>query len=138
MANKPREQVQREINLIRGLQDKGLDDDQIINELKIEARTYRRYKQRIMKDIAKIWEKENKDAALFRYAKFHKTLEDCYNINLKIVNNPNASFRDKQESSKIMVTCQAQLAKLARDGPIFTPALPNKVIPIEGQEARVR
>jgi len=137
MANKPREQVQRELNLIRGLQDKGLSDDKIVDQLQIDARTYRRYKQRIMKEYAKVWEKENKDAALFRYAKFHQTLEDCYNTNLKIVNSSNASFRDIQESSKIMVTCQAQLAKLARDGPIFQPSLPNKVITIEGQEARV-
>ncbi len=125
MANKPREQIQRELSLISRLQDTGLNDEQIINQLQLEPRTYRRYKQRIMKEYAKVWEKENKEAALYRYAKFHKTLEDCYNINLKIVNDPNCSNRDKQESSKIMVTCQAQLAKLARDGPIFNLSLPT-------------
>jgi len=137
MANKPREQIQREINLIRRLQDKeGMNDEQIIEQLQIEERTYRRYKHRIMKECAKIWEKENKDAVMYRFAKLHKTLEDCYNINLRIVNDHNSSFRDKQESSKIMVTCQAQLVRLSRDGPVFNPALPapNKVLEIEGKE----
>ena len=137
MANKPREQLQRELNLIRSLQNNGLNDEQIINTLKIEPRTYRRHKARIIKEFTKIWEKENKDAAMYRFAKHQKTLEDCYNINLQIVNNDKASFRDKQESSKIMVVCSAQLARLARDGPVFEPALPNKVIEIEGRESTI-
>jgi len=135
MANKPREQIQRELDLIKGFQEKGFKDGEIIHQLQIEPRTYRRYKARIIKDFMKVWEQENKDSARIRYAQFSKTLEDCYNINLKIVNDPSSSNKDKQESSKIMVICKSQLARLSKDGPVFQPQLP--VVEVDAKEITI-
>jgi len=137
MPNKAREQVQREINLIIRLQGEGLKKEQIIDQLQISERTYKRYKRRIIAQVVKSWKQENKDIADYRLAQFEQSLEDCYNSNLKIVINTNSSARDIQESSKIMVTCRAQLAKLARDGPVFQPVLPREVVPIETAESTI-
>jgi len=42
------------------------------------------------------------------------------------------------EAIKVMCTCQAQMAKLSREGLTFTPALPsNKVLELEARESTV-
>jgi len=48
MANKPKEAVQAQLNLIRKLKEEDcLSDYQIIKQLKIDSRTFYRYKKRI-------------------------------------------------------------------------------------------
>lgn len=128
MPKATREEVERETALITKLIDvDNLTDHQIIQQLQISEATFYRYKQRIKKKVAAIWEKENKSAVKYREAKFAKTLEDCYLLNKKIAENTNMPPMARIEASKTMVTCQAQLAKLSRDGPVFNPSLPVSV-----------
>ena len=138
MANKPRKEVDREKQLIRKLMDvDNLKDDAIIQQLQINPRTFYRYKKKLQKEDAKFHEQQNKDSVKFREAKFHKTLEDGYLISKKIAEDNKTSPRDRLEAVKVMATCQAQLAKLTRDGLVFQPALPDKMITIEPKESTV-
>ena len=138
MPNKARKDVQREKQLIRKLMDiDNLKDDAIIQQLQISVPTFYRYKRRIQKEDARLHEKNNRDSVKFREAKFHKTLEDGYLISKKIAEDQRTSARDRLEAIKVMATCQAQMAKLSREGLTFQPALPqdNKVITIEPRES---
>jgi len=138
MANKPRKEVQREKLLIRKLMDvDNLKDDEIIQQLQIEPRTFRRYKARIEKEDATLHEKYNKNSIKYREAKFHKTLEDGYLIAKKISEDRSLSPTARLEAIKVMCTCQAQMAKLNREGLTFQPALPVEVIPIETTESTI-
>jgi len=137
MANKPRREVDREKQLIRKLMDvDNLKDDAIIQQLQINPRTFYRYKKKLQKEDARLHEKQNKDSVKFREAKFHKTLEDGYLISKKIAEDPKTSARDRLEAIKVMATCQAQLAKLTREGLTFQPSLPEVNI-IERRESTV-
>jgi len=140
MANKPQKDVDREKQLIRKLMDvDNLKDDEIIQQLKISVPTFYRYKKKLQKEDAKFHERQNKDSVKFREAKFHKTLEDGYLISKRIAEDNKTSARDRLEAIKVMATCQAQLAKLTKDGLVFQPALPDrdKVISIEARESTI-
>ena len=138
MPNKARKDVDRDKQIIRKLMDiDNLKDDAIIQQLQISVPTFYRYKKKLQKEDAKLHEKQNKDSVKFREAKFHKTLEDGYLISKKIAEDQRTSARDRLEAIKVMATCQAQMAKLSREGLTFQPALPqdNKVITIEPRES---
>ena len=139
MPNKARKEVQREKLLIRKLMDvDNLKDDEIIQQLQISVPTFYRYKKKLQMEDVKFHEKQNKDSVKFREAKFHKTLEDGYLISKRISEDRNTSARDRLEAIKVMCTCQAQMAKLNREGLSFQPSLPSdKVIPIETTESTV-
>ena len=140
MPNKARKEVQREKLLIRKLMDvDNLKDDEIIQQLQISVPTFYRYKKKLQIEDVKLHEKQNKDSVKYREAKFHKTLEDGYLISKRISEDRNTSARDRLEAIKVMCTCQAQMAKLNREGLSFQPALPsdNKVIPVETTESTV-
>jgi len=138
MPNKARKEVERDKLLIRKLMDiDNLKPDAIIQQLQITPRTFSRYIRRIQKEDAKLHEQQNKNTVKYREAKFHKTLEDGYLISKKIAEDQRTSARDRLEAIKVMATCQAQMAKLSREGLTFQPALPqdNKVITIEPRES---
>jgi len=137
MPNKAKKDVEREKQLIRKLMDiDNLKDDAIIQQLQISVPTFYRYKKKLQKEDARLHEKQNKDSVKFREAKFHKTLEDGYLISKKIAEDPKTSARDRLEAIKVMATCQAQLAKLTREGLTFQPSLPEVNI-IERRESTV-
>ena len=138
MPNKARKEVDREKQLIRKFMDvDNLKDDAIIQQLQINPRTFYRYKKKLQIEDAKLHEKQNKDSVKFREAKFHKTLEDGYLISKRISEDRSLSPTARLEAVKVMCTCQAQMAKLSREGLTFQPALPqdNKVITIEPRES---
>lgn len=138
MPKQSQQEVESQTRLIRRLIDKDdLDKDQIIEQLQISERTWYYYMNRIRKQDVKQWEKENKDSINYRKVKFFRSLENCYRINKKIAESERYNPHDRIEASKVMVTAQAQMAKLAKDGPVFTPSLPNKVIKVEGTEITV-
>jgi hypothetical protein len=134
MPNKARRDVENQTRLIRKLMDTdNLNKEQVIDKLKIDERTFRRYLKRIMAQDAKLHEQQNKDSVKYREAKFHETLEDGYLIAKKIAEDTKTSARDRLEAIKVMSICQAQLSKLVRYGAIFEPQLPdnNKVLELE-------
>jgi len=139
MPNKARKEVQREKLLIRKLMDiDNLRDDQIIQQLQISVPTFYRYKKKLQKEDAKLHEQQNKDSVKYREAKFHKTLEDGYLLAKRMSEDPNISANSRLEAIKVMCTCQAQMAKLSREGLTFTPAIPsNKVLELEARESTV-
>src|SRR6185503_4176306 len=117
MPNKARKEVQREKLLIRKLMDiDNLRDDQIIQQLQISVPTFYRYKKKLQKEDAKLHEQQNKDSVKYREAKFHKTLEDGYLLAKRMSEDPNISANSRLEAIKVMCTCQAQMAKLSREG----------------------
>lgn len=125
MANKPRDQVRREQEIIRSLiYDQNLSDVQIIEQLQIPERTLYNYKKRIKKNLIKSWEQEDNDRAQYTYANFNRTLEYCYRETKKIIDNPNTSAHDRVEAIKTLAVLASQIARLAKDGPVFTPQLP--------------
>ncbi len=142
MPNKARREVDNQTRLIRKLMDTdNLNKQQIIDQLQIDERTFRRYLTRIMKQDAKLHEQQNKDAVQYRESRFHKALEDAYLINKRIAEDTRMPAMARIDASKTMVTCQAQLAKLAKYGLVFTPQtqaeLPNKVVEVEGKEVTI-
>jgi len=137
MPNKAREQVQREINLIIKLQSEGKSKDEIIKELNICDRTYKRYKRKIMLQVIKD-HKPDPNSVKFREADFIKTLEDAYIMFLKMATDSKIQHSVRLEAVKAMCTVKAQLAKLSRDGPVFEPQLPSsKVVEVEVREINV-
>ena len=140
MANKPRDQVRREMDIIYNLMygKPNLSDEEIIEQLQINERTFRRYKNRIEAQYSKVWEKESQDRARYAYAKFNRTLEYCYRETKKIIDDGRTKPSEKIEAIKTLDVLASQIAKLGKDGPIFTPQLPsNKVIPIDSKEITV-
>jgi hypothetical protein len=138
VVKQSRAQVEHQKQLIRRLMDiENLKPQQIIDQLQIDERTFRRYRARIEQEDVKLHEKYNLNAVKYRETKFHQTLEDAYLLNKKLAEDPNVSPAARIEASKTMCTCQAQLAKLSREGLTFTPQLPNKVVEIEGKEVTV-
>ena len=138
MPKQSQQEVESQTRLIRRLIDKeDLTKDQIIEQLQISERTFYYYNKRIRKQDVKQWDKENKDSINYRKVKFFQSLENCYKINKRIAESERYSPHDRIEASKVMVTAQAQLAKLAKDGPTFNPQLPNKVITVESKEITV-
>ncbi len=127
MANKPRAQVRREMDIIQDLMygKDNLSDEEIIDQLQINDRTFRRYKKRIELQYAKVWEKEGTDRARYTYAKFNRTLEYCYRETKKIIDNPNSKPLERVEAIKTLDVLAGQIAELGRDGPIFKPQLPQ-------------
>jgi len=137
MPNKAKKDIQRDKLLIRKLMDvDNLKDDEIIQQLKISVPTFYRYKKKLQKEDAKLHEQQNKDSVKFREAKLHKTLEDGYLISKRIAEDNKTSARDRLEAIKVMATCQAQMAKLTKEGITFQPALPEVNI-IESKESTV-
>jgi len=139
MTNKSREQVRRELELIRKLmEDKNLSDNEIIQQLKITEPTFYRYKRRLRKIYTKTWETMNRDNTKYAYAKLNNTLEYCYRETKKIIDSPDSKATDKIEAIKALDVIASQMAKLSKHGPIFTPSLPNnKVIEVEGKEINI-
>ena len=132
MANKPRDEVRRQMALISKFMygKDNLSDEEIIDQLRINDRTFRRYKARIEKEYSKVWEKESIDRARYAYAKFNRTLEYCYRETKKIIDNPNSKPLERIEAIKTLDVLASQIATLAKDGPVFKPQLPDKVIPL--------
>ena len=140
MSNKARREVENQTRLIRKLMDiDNLKPEQIIDQLQIDERTFRRYIKRIMNQDAKLHEQLNKDAVKYREAKLHKTLEDAYLINKRIAEDTRMPAMARIDASKTMVLCQIQIAKLTKYGVVFNvnPELPNKVVEVEGREVTV-
>ncbi len=140
MPRVSKEQIRREMEVIRKLINvDNLRDYEIIEQLKIDERTFYRYKKRIENYEYKLWYQTNKDTVEYREAKFHKTLEDGYLLAKKIAEDPKVSALSRLEATKTMCILQAQLAKFAKDGTILYShsQLPEKVVPIDSKEVTV-
>ena len=137
MSNKAREQVRREQELVRRYIDKNLSDDEIIEQMQISEPTFYRIKKKLRNQITKTWEKENIDSIKHSKARLSRTLEYCYRETKKIIEDANVKTSDRIEAIKALDVLAAQIATLEEKGPIFTPTLPNKVIPITSTEVAV-
>ena len=138
MANKSRDNIQRDLELIRKLIDEdNLSDYQVMQKLQIPERTFYRYKKKLRVIYEKNWEKTHSDNTLYAYHKFHDSLEECVRGCREIIKDPRTSAHDKIEAYKTMCSARQQLSKLDSQGPIFQPQLPNKVIPVNSKEITV-
>ena len=138
MANKPREQVRRELELIRKLsEDDNLSDNEILEQLQISQPTLDRYKRRIRQQYIKAWERQDINRVEYTYIRFKNTLEYCYRETKKIIDNPGSKPMERIEAIKTLAVLDSQIATLAKDGPIFKPQLPSKVIEIDAKEVTV-
>jgi hypothetical protein len=131
MANKPRDAVQAQINLIRKLKEEDcLSDYQIINRLGIDERTFYRYKKKLRTIDEKLWEKVHIDSRKYRIVMLLKTMEEIYEGNKKIFQDPKASNHDKTEASKVMGIAQRHMYDLVTRGPAAGYELPVPALPI--------
>ena len=140
MANKPRSEVRRQMELISKFifGKDNLSDEEIIYQLQIPERTYRRYKSRIEKELTKQWEKQSQDRAGFAHARLSMRLEYCARETKKIIDDPSSRPTDKIEAIKTLDILEAQIATLSREGPTTVrPQLPNKVVKINSTEQEV-
>ena len=138
MTNKSKDNVHRELELIRKLMDEdNLSDYQIIEQLQINRRTFYRYKKKLRVIYEKEWAKNNTANTLYSYGKFYDSLEYGYREAKKIVDNPNSKPLERIEAIKTMCSAKQQIAQLDRKGPIFQPQLPNKVLEIASKEITV-
>jgi hypothetical protein len=137
MPNKARDQVRRELELIRKLsEDDNLSDNEILEQLKISQPTLDRYKRRIRQQYIKAWEKQDSNRAEYTYAKFQATLDYCYRETKKIIDSDKSKPMERIEAIKTLDVLASQIATLAKDGPIFKPQLP-KVLEIDAKEVTV-
>jgi len=126
--------MQREMEIIRKLINiDNLKDHEVISHLKIDERTFYRYKSRIRKYEMKIWDKQNLDDAKYQLGKLIQSLEDGYIINKRISEDEKQPARDRTEATKTASIFRAQIAKLSKDGPITILYNPNPELPNKGE-----
>jgi hypothetical protein len=137
----PREEQERIKNQIRQLIEAGNSIDTILQLTKINRRTFFRYKKKIIKEIIKEYKPEP-NSIEYEDSMVIKALEDCYNTNKAIMDNPRSSENARIAASEMSVVARVQLSKFRREGWIGKPQLPvpsdsnSKVIPIEGKEVK--
>ena len=138
MANKSRDNIRRDLELIRKLTDEdGLSDHEIMQQLQITEPTFYRYKRRLRSIYEKQWEKDDTANTNYSYARFHDALEECYRGCKKIIKDPHVSAHDKIDAYRTMCSAKQQIAQLDKKGPIFKPQLSNKVIHVNSKEITV-
>ena len=139
MANKPRSQVKHEMEIIEELMygKPNLSDKEIINQLQINDRTFRRYRNRIEEKNVKIWEKEAQDRSRRAHARLNMKLEYLARETKKIIDDNHNKPSERIEAIKTLDILEAQIATLAREGPVFRAQLPNKVVKIDSTEQEV-
>jgi hypothetical protein len=127
MSNKSRSQIEKETNLIRRFLEnnleRGLGHEDIIKELGISRATYYRYVRRIYKHYEKVWDEIYLPSVKYRTVQLADCFNTCIQFCKEIMDDPNTKPSDRIEAAKTMCEAQANLAKLAMDGPTFRPSL---------------
>jgi hypothetical protein len=140
MANKSRDNVRRELEIIRKLMDEdNLTDRQIIDQLQINERTFFRYKKKLRTIYEKEWSKSDTKNTLYSYYRFKDSLEYAYREAKKIVDSGNSRPMEKLSALETMCSAREQLAELDKDGPSSKIQIPNKVLIVnDPKEIRVQ
>ena len=114
MANKSRDNVHRELEIINKLMEQGLSDTEIIDQLQIGRATFFRYKKKLRTIFEREWKKTDTANTLYSYHKFYNSLEDCERGCRKIIKDPNVSAHDKLDAYKTMCSATQQMAQLEK------------------------
>ena len=103
------------------MDEDGLSDYEIIQQLQINERTFYRYKKKLRIVYEKEWSKRNTANTLYSYYKFRDSLELAYREAHKIVKNPHSKPLEKLQALETMCSAREQLAELDKKGPTFKP-----------------
>jgi hypothetical protein len=125
MPSRTNSEVQRLEKDIRTLRDSGRSDFEIRQTLKIEERTYRRYRRYIRKihlDDERVWFSITQEQLDLELLRLKSSLEETYRISLAMAKDP--KYEDRLSVLLAKDDARMNVVKLLREIPEFIRNIP--------------